>query len=194
MNNNTRTQSDLDTMLAKGAKMLSDIGIPISESVCPRVKIVAAHSFFGKCCHKDSNLKHFPAGYDYLIKVSKYTLGNSEKSVMNTLLHELIHTCPDCIGHDAKWRKHAAKANAAYGYDIKRVGGDKTEQDTKNLNRGYVPRRRRNIVRYLLTCPRCGREWHYATRSRAVQFPDKCTCPYCKKKGLSMTDLTKPIF
>jgi len=185
------TQADLNAMLSDGRRMLSGIGIPISGSICPSVKIVKAHSFFGKCCPKGS-FKHFPTGYDYVIKISAYTLGNTRKSVMNTILHELIHTCADCHGHDAQWRAYATRAGKAFGYDIRRCGGDKSSQDIKNLNAGRTYRGRTfKYPRYLVTCPACGREWKYYVKGRVVQTRKAAQCP-CGHVGLDLTMFAIP--
>lgn len=178
-------------MLSDGRRMLSGIGIPVSGSICPSVKIVKAHSFFGKCCPKGS-FKHFPAGYDYVIKISAYTLGNSRKSVMNTILHELIHTCADCHGHDAQWRAYAARAGKAFGYDIRRCGGDKSESDQRNLRAGAARSGKRvHHNRYLVTCPACGREWRYTRAGRVVLQHGLCRCP-CGHTGLRLTRFAIP--
>lgn len=186
------TQKDLNEMLAEGQTMLTKINIPISKNICPEVDLVFAHSFFGRCVNKSAKLKHFPKGYDYLIQVSLYALQNTKKSVMNTILHELIHTCSDCRGHDAKWKGYAEKAGKEYGYDIKRCGGDKTVMDCHNLNKGRKIINRRTFDRYLISCPACGMHWKYTRKSRVVQDPAAAKCP-CGHKGLKLEFLAIPI-
>ena len=41
---------------------------------------------------------------------------------MQTLAHEVLHTCPGCRNHGALWKEYAARMNGAYGYAISRTG------------------------------------------------------------------------
>lgn len=185
-------KSELNEMLSLGIKMLKAIDIPISESICPEVLLANSHSFFGQCCPKESTLKCLrPQGYDYYIRISCFTLQNSEKSVMNTILHELIHTCKDTHGHDKQWQAYGRRIHETYGYDIRRQGGDKSAQDIKNLSAGRT--RRRSFLQYRLTCSDCGHSWSYTKAGKVVKSYKQCSCPYCKTMSLVLTQYAKPL-
>ena len=89
----------------------------------------------------------------------------------DTMLHELLHTCPDCWCHTGKWKRYAEIVNHAYGYHISRTG--------------YSPEctaRRDEIepYKYELLCKKCGK--HVAYRKRKcdlTEFPGLYTHRNC---------------
>lgn len=164
------TQDDLNGMLAKAIEMVEALGIPVPESICPVVGIVDSHNFFGRCCGPTSN--NNDSGFDYLVQVSRYTLKNTERSVMNTLIHEVLHACPGGRGHRGNWKKYADLFNSVYGYNIRRCGGDKTLSDKENLFEG--------VIRYVIECPSCGRRWYRQKASEFTRHPERWKCGSCK--------------
>lgn len=165
------TQHDLDEMLVKAKEMIEALGIPVPESICPKVKIIYTHSFFGQCCGPTSDLND--SGFDFLIRISGFSLRNSEKSVMNTILHEVLHACayPE-HGHRKKWLKYARLVSEIYGYDIRRCGGDKNESDRENLYEG--------VLRYVVECPSCGKVWRRQRASNITRHPERYLCKSCR--------------
>lgn len=134
-----RTQEELDALFADCMAQLRAIGVPISESINPSIILSRTRASFGDCriVFRDSS----ESGYDYVIRLSKYTLANSERSLRNTIYHELIHTVPGCLNHRKEWKKWAAYVSEQLGYHIQRVGGvDDTSRDLENLSLGvFVP-------------------------------------------------------
>ena len=118
-------------MLAECIGLMRELGVPISDSICPEVKLVGTHSYYGRCNPKGS-LKRFTE-FDYYIEISGHTLQNTEKSLRNTLIHELIHTVPDGMCHTGEWKKWAKYVSEKTGYNIKRLDGDETEEDYARL-------------------------------------------------------------
>ena len=123
-------------MLAESISLMKELGVPISDSICPEVRLVGSHCKYGRCCSKGS-LKRYTE-YDYYIEISGHTLHNTEKSLRNTLIHELIHTVPDGMCHTGEWKKWAKYVSAKTGYNIKRLDGDETEEDLKRLEGEYI--------------------------------------------------------
>ena len=164
-------------MLQWGITTLRQLNIPVSESICPVVQLAKAHSFFGQCCRKGCGTNK--TTYDFLIRISIFTLGNSEKSIRNTILHELLHTCPGGHGHKGKWAEYAAIVNRALGYHIQRKGGDKTDSDTKNL-RGNSTISTKHTKTYVVVCPQCGARWIRHRRSPFTEHPERWRCGVCK--------------
>ena len=165
-------------MLATARQMLEAIDVPISKSICPNVKLKNCTSFFGRCCHKNS--KQNDSDYDHLIQISSFTLGNTEKSLMNTMLHECLHTIEGSRKHDETWKHWAGIVNRHYGYDIKRQGGDKTQEDFDNLNNGKPKVYRRvSMAEYTVWCPECGTKWRRKVKSKLIKNPEKYRCGDC---------------
>ena len=161
-------------MLGKGIEMLRAIDIPIADSICPNVQLFRSHTHLGQCCGPGTTKNK--TSYDYVIEVSEFVVNNSERNLMNIILHELIHTCRDTSAHDRKWKHYASIANAEYGYDIKRTIGDYTPGDIENLRRNKPVRERK----YAVECPSCGWVWKRKTLSKLIVQPEEYTCSKCK--------------
>ena len=83
--------NDPDSLLKKAMLQLKTSGIPISERIDPHVRINnRAKKRFGMCIMKNGS---------YTIELSSIMLTEPESSCMQTLCHELIHTCRGCGDH-----------------------------------------------------------------------------------------------
>lgn len=72
--------------------------------------------------------------------------------MINTIIHELLHTCPGCMNHGKQWKTWAEKVRKTYGYNIKRTSdNDEKEVTTGNLN--YNARE----YKYFVYCKKCGK-------------------------------------
>ena len=170
-----KTVTELNAMMARAENMLLAIGIPVPvKDICPTIQLARAHSFYGMCCRKGNGINKGP--YQFLIRISVYHLNSSDKALMNTIIHELLHTCPDCHGHKGQWLKYANIVKREYGYDIRRVAGDKTTEERQQLRSGKAPR----VIRYVLYCPSCGTEWKRTKMSKFVLHPEKYLCGKCR--------------
>lgn len=161
---------DIEMLLLVGIAMLKDINIPISDSICPKVEFPKATSFYGQCCPKGS-LKN-RSGYDFLIRISEYHLNSSFRAIMNTIFHELLHTCTDCNNHGKEWKAYAHKVHSIYGYDVKRANGDK---EGCNL-RAASGRVRMPSKRIALRCNSCGTTYVRSRESKATLHPELYCC------------------
>lgn len=130
-----KTDERINGMLAECIALMKELGVPISDSICPEVRLTGTHCNFGRCCSKGS-LKRYTE-YDFYIEISGHTLQNTERSLRNTLIHELIHTVPDGLCHTGEWKKWARYVSAKTGYDIQSCGGrDDTMEDVQRLETG----------------------------------------------------------
>lgn len=115
---NPKTDARINQMLAECTALLKELNVPISSSVCPTVKLIGTRRTLGRCrLQKNSE-------YDYYIEISRNTLNNPEKSIRNTLIHELLHTVPDGMRHTGAWKKWAKYVSSKTGYTIQRLGGE----------------------------------------------------------------------
>lgn len=152
-------QEDVDALLAQVTAQARAVKIPISPAICPRVALNSrATGRFGCCVRKNGR---------FTIELSSRMLGAEEKTVMQTLAHEVLHTCYGCSNHAARWKGYAARMNAAYGYEIAR---------TDSCEKLGVPNTAR--VRYVLVCAKCGARITRSRRSRLVDHPElyRCRC------------------
>ena len=166
-------------MLTKAESMLKEIGVPISQSICPNIVFIRTYSWYGQCCSKAS--KYNNTDYDFVIRISTYTLQNTEKSLMNTMLHELIHTIEGTKGHDLTWKKWAQFAGEKLGYDIKRNNGDKTTADRESMNSHIHRRFLRDII---IQCESCDYRWYRHRKTKMIKNINRYNCPFCHTKTL----------
>lgn len=131
-----KTDERISRMLAESIALMKELGVPISDSICPEVKLTSAHAYLG-CCYPKGSLKDCTE-YDYYIMIPGFTINNTERSLRNTLIHELIHTVPGGLSHKGEWKKWADYVSGKTGYHIQRYDGDQTEEDNAHLRRcGY---------------------------------------------------------
>lgn len=126
-----KTDPVINQMLQECIALMDELGVPISKNIAPEVTLTKAFSYYGRCCPKGSFKKY--TEYDFYIEISAHTLGNTEKSIRNTLIHELLHTIPGDTGHRGVWKKWANYVNSKTDYHIQRFDGDVTEQDKEQL-------------------------------------------------------------
>ena len=132
-----RTDERINRMLSECISLLRGLGVPVSGSVCPTVRLNSSHCHFGTCCLKGSKKKY--TEYEFYIEISGFTLKNTEKSLRNTLIHELLHTVPGGLCHTGEWKKWAKWVNANTEYHISRCGTeDETDKDLDNLSWVYL--------------------------------------------------------
>lgn len=148
---------DCDELLCEVMEEARRLGIPFSSEIESRVGINRrAATRFG-CCK-------FQNGRFY-IEVAETVAQGPEKSCREVLAHELLHTCPGCRNHGAKWKSYAARMNRAYGYEIQRV--------TTNASLGVQGIRE---PKYVLRCERCGVEIPRFRASALTRHPERYRC------------------
>lgn len=126
-----KTDPVINQMLQECIALMNELGVPISRNIAPEVTLTKSFSYYGRCCLKGSLKKY--TDYDFYIEISGHILGNTEKSIRNTLIHELLHTVPGGYDHRGVWKKWANYVNSKTDYHIQRFDGDVTEQDKVQL-------------------------------------------------------------
>ena len=121
--------------------------------------------------------KKLPKGWEIEISDRLLTEDATQEALMDTFIHELLHTVKGCQNHGPVWKAYAKVLNDKYGYNIKRC----TTAEEKGM-----PKYTHQIqAKYKITCLGCGCENHYMRRTRAVQYIQKkpinssCYCNLC---------------
>lgn len=122
-----------------------------------------AQNRWGQCRRKDGT---------YTINISYRLLENTVpvKYLKNTLLHEILHTCKNCMTHTGEWKNAANKVNVAYGYNIKRT--------TSAAEYGIQLETVQKQPKHLFKCDCCGQE---IPRYRESDFTRNYTSYRCEK-------------
>ena len=149
---------ELDGLMARLRRELISIGIPVSNRLEPEVRINTRARRRPGCCYYQSGR--------YWIEVSQAVL-EDEDLLKQTLVHELLHTCPKCRDHGPKWKAYAQTVNEKLGYRIERTV--KTETPAGSL--------RHEEIKYILECQSCGAQIKRMRMSKAVKSPWRYRCP-----------------
>ena len=155
---------DLQELAAQCRAELASIQIPYGKVRIWSVNC-RAKARWGLC-------KKLPDG-TYEIEIAKALLQDDvdDIAVKNTVIHELLHTCPGCFKHTGRWKQYADKVNRLLPqYNIKRV--------TSAEEKGVEVRRKKPEYRYILRCSSCGNEIKRQKKTAVIDHPEhyRCTC------------------
>lgn len=53
-----KTDERINMMLAECSALMKELGVPISENICPEVTLTGSHCSYGRCCRKGSLKKY----------------------------------------------------------------------------------------------------------------------------------------
>ena len=118
--------------------------------------------------------KKVPGGYTININSALLDERNEEAGLINTMFHELLHSCRNCMNHGAEWKRLANKVYQAYGYNIKRTSSaaDKgVELETRNIT-----------YKYTMKCTCCGQIIQKQRMCDFVKNTWRYQCGICKGK------------
>lgn len=112
-------------------------------------------------------------GDKYTVEISSKLLDErvSEQLLIETVLHEQLHTCYGCMKHTGRWKQLAQKVNAAYRLNIVRAAEEEA-----------VPEDLQPKPKYIIKCQSCGAEIHRQRLSPVVKNPSRYRCGKCRGK------------
>ena len=120
-----------------------------------QLQFIDGLSTLGQCRNHGNNR--------YTIYLSKNHADISEeKYVINTVMHELIHSLDNCMAHTGRWKQIANIVNSRYGYNITRV-----ETDNATYSK-YYREVSINRMKYEIICNSCGSSTKYQRKTKTV--------------------------
>lgn len=124
---------------------------------------------FGRCDKKEDG---------FTIQINGEYLRVAEpKHIHNTIMHEVLHTLPNCFNHGIFWKTAAQKVNYNYGFTISRLSYD--------ANYACVEKEKnKNKPLYVIFCPSCNRVvGRYKNQSKVYKAVlSTQDSPYIRKK------------
>lgn len=156
-----RNQKDLNALLAKAISEVKAAGLKPGE-IDETVYLTRAKKTYGKC-------EAIPGGF--AISLSKFFKDNPVEEVMQTLVHEVLHTIPGCMNHARSWKEAAAVVNSVYGYDVSRL----SSMEMANLTAADVQVQRR----YTIVCFDCATELYRERKSKLITHTHNYSCGRC---------------
>lgn len=133
---------DLQLLFERAKQELDCIGIEYGNIVSITIN-TRAKQRWGQCKKRDGV---------YLININERLLHDdiSDESTLNTIIHEILHTCKGCMNHGYKWQELAELVNDCYAcYNIKRC----TSAEEKGVNDPIQPK----IYKYGIYCSHCNK-------------------------------------
>lgn len=89
-------------------------------------------------------------------------------SLIETMVHELLHTLPNCFNHGPVWKGHVSKVNATFGTSISRL-------TTVNFDIGQ-----QETYKYKVTCNGCNKVVAtYKRLGKVLKSLEEYTCGIC---------------
>lgn len=189
---------DLNELLELCKEYLDAIDIPYGNITSikrnNRLKVV-----FGRC-------RHFGAYYEngqrmyrrHEIEISG-TLFNdnvTEKVIISTLIHEILHSCNGCQNHGALFHKYASLVNDCYDMDIDIKASAERSEKVRQA------RIEANDYAWIFTCTECGKSYRYNKMPQWVRYgyePNEkicmgAHCPCSKEHNLKIVKHTKTLY
>lgn len=147
-------EEKLQRLAKESEKELKDIGLghKLKNNIIYTVNYRAKNRF-GQCCNKRN------------INISSWLLEiGTDKDIKDTIIHEILHTFDDTIGHKAKWKYYANYVNRKTDYNISRLGNiDKIYNNANEIR----PIKKKHY-KYEITCEKCGKVFYRQRMSTKV--------------------------
>ena len=157
---------NLENVMNKCIAQLEALGIEPGEivSIVPNYR---AKSRWGQCKYRPDG-KHEININAILLDETK----SSDDGLASTVMHEIIHTCKGCCNHGAEFKRIARLVNRTYGYNVKTAS---TAEDKGISSETNIERKE---YKFLITCNKCGCEFHRQKESNVTKHPEnyKCHC------------------
>lgn len=147
----------LQTYANRVEEILNELGIPFVHPMQIDVNYRARR--WGQCCHENGI---------YTMNISATLLDerNDETGLLQTLLHEYLHTCPGCLNHGQTWKRYAAIVYQKTGINIERT----TSAADKGIVVDLRPVRSHE-KKYYIECLKCGHVFTRERKSDLVKYP-----------------------
>jgi predicted SprT family Zn-dependent metalloprotease len=156
-------------LVNRSKEVLNDLNVPYSKHI--NFDYFKSKRSWGVC----ETLPH----NKFQIKVSERLIqSHKDKEVMDTIIHELLHTIPGGQCHTGNWKKYAEYVNSKTEFNIKR----RTSEEEK----GFKPTP--FTYKYKLVCNNCGATSYYRKETRLIKNSGagyRCTCTKCHNKAFT---------
>lgn len=160
-------QRKLKDYMEKCMKMLDELNIPYCKDI-KELSVSHAERRWGRTKWTNRNGERIDFKIEISYKLINEKYAPTDEGLMNTMIHELIHTCPNCTGHGTQWKAYANMVYQRYGIDIKRCGSD----DDKGVSRDEVIK----AYPYIIQCTSCNNQIGRYRMSDAIRYPQNYRC------------------
>lgn len=155
----------LQKLKEEAIKKCKETNIPIDTTA--QVKInTRAKKRYGVCRKRNGK---------FIIEISKFLFDSTDDKIIQTVLHEYLHTCKNCFDHGSQWKRYADILNKKYGYNISRTNS-RTDMGLKSLEA--------NDFKYILKCsnPNCDVCIKRMKLTKTIKYYNSYKCGKCGSK------------
>ena len=157
---------DYMAMFNEALDVVHDLGIETGNII--EVKLNYRAKKRGGQCAYNVLFDTYRLNFNHLI----FSDETNEDEVMNILIHEILHTCKDCMNHKGEWKRLANIVNANTKYNIRRC--------TTYASLGIENPKEEKKHNYVFVCEDCGQ---VIVRERASKFTKNYHAYRCGKCG-----------
>ncbi len=171
-----KTKAHYTDLINECIVKLDALNVPISKDIL--FKTNTGFSRFGFC-------KKTPRGETaFVIAINKWF--EDDLGLIETIMHELVHTVDGCYNHGAKFHKIAEMINQEYNLNITVVGhyklNEKAYKNKGSKRKVFETQDFDPSIMVLMYCPKCQRR--FAIRKTAIRFGSRWICKKCNKRLL----------
>lgn len=158
---------DLQELYNTCVMELKRINMDISSRIVEVKPNGRLRTVLGKCHYNRRT-----GNYSIEINTCLLTDEAETQAAKETIVHELIHTCPGCFNHGYEWKRRGDRASRMLGYHVSRL----TSIDTLETQGVKV---KQETYKYALVCNDCGNQYKRKRWSDALENPSRFRCGRC---------------
>ncbi|MBQ0065975.1 MAG: hypothetical protein KBT48_09440 [Firmicutes bacterium] len=156
-------------------KMLSDIGIETAKNIDFEIEMQENLWGLTTLCGNDAyviSINYILLDFSYM---NEFVKKDKRKcpGLLNTIIHELLHTCKNSMDHGTEWTKNVKKVYEKYGIEIHETDSNKRKGIPNDFYIDYLP--------YALKCKKCGALFGYYNENEIPNIK-KNYCGACAGK------------
>ena len=172
----TKLNRKLQTVFTECIDEMNAIEIPFRRIKTVEVNYRAKRRW-GQCCKRYDD-----RGIYFEININADLLHDDapEKSLKETIIHEILHTCPECFCHTGEWKRLADLVNDCYGYNVKRCNSS----EEKGMDEFYRQHEefaiKQTTWKYAIKCKGCGKIVGRKQKAcKITRYPQCYRCASC---------------
>ena len=154
---------DLNMMFEHAMSIVEKCNIQAGDIAEIKVS-TRARRRYGLCSYKNGR---------YYITISEFILADDTiyKAVLETIIHEILHTCVGCMNHGKLWKHYANRIKRMTGYEVTRTSA--------RSKFGLEPYEKQGKDNYVFVCEDCGQVIRRSRMSKFVKNYDLYRCGKC---------------
>lgn len=176
------TYDDLYDCLNAAEEIMENCFADFNRVDFTSIELTRARYYYGQ-------VRYNRKSHTYALRVSRPIFSSFDsaehmrKKLTNTLIHELIHTCPGCLNHGVNFKRRCLQLHQLTGIEVERATAF---EDIEGLDAAALRAQKRQ-ARYEVYCPHCQRV--IAERTKYSKVCSQLSRYRCSKCGCNKLEL-----